>query len=166
MTPRLQLSTGGWEGMYLPLDDFQGKVLESAPELGQLLPRLEPDDCAKVNQSDVASGIQHNVLRLQVSVQDAHLMAVAHGIHDLPEQSLGLLFLHAPRQNEVMYQFSTCMFHHNVDIFTAFSNLKELDHICMVQGHHHVYFRAVHRVPLSLWQDVHHHYCPTAEMVG
>lgn len=91
---RLQL---GKEGglIFLPLDDFRGKVQERTPKLFQVLPSCEPGTQAEVDEFDVASGIHLVVLHLQVLMPSALLVAVVHHTCNLPEESPGLFLLHA-----------------------------------------------------------------------
>lgn len=53
--PDVHREKGGF--MFFLLNDFQGKVQESAPKLVQLLPSHEPGTPAEVDEFDVASGI-------------------------------------------------------------------------------------------------------------
>lgn len=65
MTLRLQMSTRG-PSDFFPLSDFRGKVLQRAPELVPLLPSLESDAQAEVQEFAVASDIHQDALRLQI----------------------------------------------------------------------------------------------------
>lgn len=84
MTPRVQTSTRG--PSYF---DFRGKVLESAPELVQLLPCPESGAQAEVQEFDVASGIPQDVLCVQIQVLNTFLSLT----RNLPERFLGLSYM-------------------------------------------------------------------------
>lgn len=86
----------------LHLDNFWDKVWESTPEPVHFLSSRELCAQAKVDQCDGACVIHHDVLCLQVSVHNALVVAVAHGIHYLPVKSPGLFLLHASQRDVVI----------------------------------------------------------------
>lgn len=107
----------------------------SAAKHVQLLLSCEPATQVKVAEFDVCSGIHQDVLWLWVSVCNSLLMVVVHHECGLTEHSLGLLLLHANSLQDGDQQLSpTHLLPLDVDVFSGFSHLKQLDHIWVPQS--------------------------------
>ena len=97
-TPYIDL----WAGVLLGLQQFWGCEIQAAAECFQQISGREQVAQAKINDFDVASLADEDVLNFQVPVNDAVTVTVVQGAGDLTSKLASLFLLEATVRDDVV----------------------------------------------------------------